>query len=1847
MPEASSTAVEQTLAVVNAARLPQQIAEVFRAAGITATIAGRIITVRNALPARRFSTIPELAAVPGVGPTVAAAMVDVARTLAWTDRPVLLLPVRIETRFVGSELLVRIYPDQIFVNAHDPRLTPPELDAGKTYRDAKAADPQGAWRELARRVGPKRAAWVAKVFSGPAAFRPPLKPGAGNWFTSPQLAALPERFYVHLYRDNMLVRPPVAGKPIAGTFTTLGDPAKGATGLFDGDAKWIVDFNTAEDRGMAVRVQSLTQQDLEKGFSPVIVVGMRAGGAEAGGQALETLIESHHYGVGFGFVPYGTPTNNTQKAKSGHSASAEDREGSFAIEITGSGEWPPLANAERFGHAVGFGAAPACLRCVEHADSNEDSYAGDMQTALWPVTGDYLLRFLLPGTGANRELLGTHFSRFVRGAGPLPSIRVGEQPYGVLPVTRVNGWQASAADNAELAAGVAFDTALHKALQGLQARWLAFANDPERVPRVRAEGDPDKELLQILSMQPVSASYQARAFVDERFIGWLLTAMRSYIFGPDTPYGELSDSPLLWVQSWAEEWQQLREGQARLWNGWTGVPEAAMASSPLLRLTGWWFARDLETDLNTPLVSRTGEPAEDSPATYLDALLIPDRTSNSTALLYDLLQRSLALSALPLVRLQAVKDAIGRLAERADSIDLDRLLREALDLCHSRLDAWLTSLATKRLHAMREALPTGVHLGAFGYVEGLTREEHRGSAGHLHAPSRGQAAAAAILHNAYLTHAGGPSEANPFRINLNSERVRRAARILEGIRQGQPLGVLLGYQFERQLHERKHDRFIDDFRAAFPLVANKETEPLPGDAVVAVAARNVVDGLALARWKQHPARTDIVTGGRMSLDQVAALEAAHAPIREEIQRVLDSLDAVSDVLMYESIFHAANGNFERGGAALDAASGQGYPPRLESVTTPVPAKPIGHRVCLLLRPADGESTGPRGRIEPRVAGWAADLFGDLAQIGCRYTFRTPRFNVNAAEAETLMLVPGISASQAAAIVTHREQHGKFKTVNDLTAVPSIANATLAAIRRWIMIGSEEVEDQRTYARIDINSAAAAELEELPGIEAQAAAAIVAQRPIRRIADLIGVGGLDAAAVEHLRRFAMCGEILGLHELGIEAVDLLAMSALPLSGAVSEIEARIHYFVRTEHLLPHDQRVSIPATRVDGFAYGLEEALELGRQALTLLGAARPLRPDALCLPSRGTVAMFSAAEVTAFDSRITTALAELGLLMDGLRVGPSSALLAALLEASQYGVAGAIPGAALDPELPRRRDDTLVELERRRSAAVRHRAEAFPPADKPQPSRERQVELLIEAAKELFGRATVMLPVFEAPDWAALSETFGKDDVLLGSALDGHRVRLWLQQLARVRKPLAALDDTMTMAEAWRQSSARAALPPMALKVAQLPSARAGRWLALDDHERGVPMHADINSARGVLSVVAATNDDRAALPRQLCGLLVDQWDERIPASKLDTSVAFQYDSPGAQAPQSLLLAVPGERRLGKLWSNNELAEIVKDTMDLAKVRAVDLDAMARRETDPPDEPGVGAVLPALMFPTDPSKPGWTRTAFADTINDWVAAIEEVKPRCIHGRLEYPRLVTPETTWTLHFPQEYPMRRYARGISSSQIAGYENVEVRGDAGDFSKRLYVKDYLVHQHPHVEESAEVVVRVVGSSFNVDFDVASADGTIYTLQGGLALELGSLASCRVRVFGHVYPGSYPSSRNVWVSRYEILSISTSGPPTAIGIVDWGIEGVFLREWAADGPGDTSWWIHGGAGLLQSLKEKAGSKIWLFGTKSTTSAGTTTGSGSIIVSAGSSTTSASGPTITGVSRYGVLREAAAIVPC
>ncbi len=135
---------------------------------------------------------------------------------------------------------------------------------------------------------------------------------------------------------------------------------------------------------------------------------------------------------------------------------------------------------------------------------------------------------------------------------------------------------------------------------------------------------------------------------------------------------------------------------------------------------------------------------------------------------------------------------------------LERLFTETLDCCAHRLDAWITSLVTRRLEEMREAQPDGVHVGAFGWVEDVqpdfekrhhTREganERRlmqnASGGYIHAPSMDHAAAAAVLRSAFLTRTGTSQE--QFGLDLVVEsRAHGALADFECSRRSTPSGT--------------------------------------------------------------------------------------------------------------------------------------------------------------------------------------------------------------------------------------------------------------------------------------------------------------------------------------------------------------------------------------------------------------------------------------------------------------------------------------------------------------------------------------------------------------------------------------------------------------------------------------------------------------------------------------------------------------------------------------------------------------------------------------------------------------------------------------------------------------------------------------------------------------------------------------------------------------------------------------------------------------------------------------------------------------------------------------------------
>lgn len=142
-------------------------------------------------------------------------------------------------------------------------------------------------------------------------------------------------------------------------------------------------------------------------------------------------------------------------------------------------------------------------------------------------------------------------------------------------------------------------------------------------------------------------------------------------------------------------------------------------------------------------------------------------------------------------------------------------------------------------------------------------------------------------------------------------------------------------------------------------------------------------------------------------------------------------------------------------------------------------------------------------------------------------------NVNQAGANELESLPGIGPAKAAAIVAHRSDHGAFASLADLDRVPGIGPATLANIGPLVVFAadgepvpaastSNQTKTAHTPAAkdgVNVNTAASAALESLPGIGPAKAAAIIADRdangPFASCNDLQRVRGIGPATVANI------------------------------------------------------------------------------------------------------------------------------------------------------------------------------------------------------------------------------------------------------------------------------------------------------------------------------------------------------------------------------------------------------------------------------------------------------------------------------------------------------------------------------------------------------------------------------------------------------------------------------------------------------------------------------------------------------------------------------------------------------------
>jgi len=130
-----------------------------------------------------------------------------------------------------------------------------------------------------------------------------------------------------------------------------------------------------------------------------------------------------------------------------------------------------------------------------------------------------------------------------------------------------------------------------------------------------------------------------------------------------------------------------------------------------------------------------------------------------------------------------------------------------------------------------------------------------------------------------------------------------------------------------------------------------------------------------------------------------------------------------------------------------------------------------------------------------------------------------RIDPNLAPPEQLARLPGVGPALADRIVSHRTEHGPFRTLGDLRSVPGIGPAMLARIGPRIALPADDGWGGATSAALDVNHATAAELEALPGVGPALAGRIVGHRdqhgPFRSLGDLGAVPGVGPAMLARI------------------------------------------------------------------------------------------------------------------------------------------------------------------------------------------------------------------------------------------------------------------------------------------------------------------------------------------------------------------------------------------------------------------------------------------------------------------------------------------------------------------------------------------------------------------------------------------------------------------------------------------------------------------------------------------------------------------------------------------------------------
>ncbi len=1575
-----------------------------------------------------------------------------------------------------------------------------------------------------------------------------------TWTKAPKAVSLPDRFVAITTKNGVPKTTPF--KNSVREYLPVGpDPQKEqnegqilkSNGKLDlnEDLQWMAEFDKAVDAGMAVEIE-LNADEGDKGLDQLLVVGIRfSSNPEESKEELEEIFSQHFVNKdGFGLLRQGTPTNNTEDEASGYSWLEESDE-SFERIFKNTGTLDANSDGQKLQNALGVDV-PAMGK-MANANMKDQVEAIAMNEALFGATIGYFMDEMMDTVFSESDIsnMRSFFTKYVKGRGPLPAVRIGRQPYGILPVTAYSQIDFDSFDLVKSQG--AFIRDVYKWVSKLDETWDSFVKD---ISFIGDGKDPHQALMNVLGLHPNSVEFYQRYAQSINFFVNLIrlqgapkgkdakdafekkaAALLKFIDAapPQNPpilekifhnhanalLGHvIDDSPLSEtnkIRSYTTdsknyiEWLISADGEMiRTENFGTKKPAPTallylfLRHSLMLAQSEAGILFMINKDLanrrafrETPFINIDPENPGRSKFQHLYSS-IPEITGNDSVKLLDYIYQPAVLQLRPEARpLKSTLNAL-EVLKSLPTARLERLFVEHLDCCNYRIDAWKTGIAEFQLDYQRhinsqDGKPSkGIYLGAYGVLidikpksqaKELTARElnghqqdigekvfyDEGNLGFIQAPSINQATTAAILRNAYETNKDDNSQ-NAFAVNLTSDRVRLAQFFLEGVRNGQSLRALLGYQFERGLHARsgagmEADKYIYPLRKAFPLVADNlnDTVSADNDPIEAVAANNVIDGLKLIQHVQKASAQNkkYPFGLPASLNLPAADDATKALIAEEVDRIADISDAIGDLTISEQVYQVVQGNFERAAANAEAYSKGSHPPEIEVTETPRSGLTLTHRVTLQL---DGEADPattpnsvamtPRAIAEPAINKWLSTILPDPSNVACRIKYTSP---VVADKQEIvsqkdlglqpidLLFCLDLDSTQAMTELDDRIAHYvryNFSNHPDTTVniiyretingkVTFFEIAALVRDLKKLLVGAKsllpqlmtlkEPNDREAYITdlaftrgrliVTLNALTAVKTEAVTLLTNTKYSVALAEQYLTNLSVTLNSAqekSIGKAISDGLKDYASEPTSETKKRLTTDFVNLIAFitDAATVTTMTDQYRTLLDQYAadfnNLDALLGSVSSLFLKAAKfhntlngigfirdgIDGVLQSLKGKIKKvikrwekkdadytlvigGYAAASASEKLEILQKAERIISSTSNIAPFPAnyqQMVTTKKGNFDTTLGALkGLLsLNYAHITTFIATVEALLpEYKKYDI---LP---FDTETERwdlraerkmlvnLKEVALLSVVKMKDELLRRTTEASASIDTADASSDSRIKIeeFKKATMLLLGDNGLILPRFimSNTQGTRFENAVNKSPQLFTKLTAWEPERLlpvddWLHGVARVREKIHVWENVCSLGWAFKHSN------DLSLTPMQFPVLDNDRWLALRFRENDADKFVVDNDTL-LYTTHFATPFNKTS--RQ-CGVVLDEWTEVIPSKKATTGIAFHYDQPSSEPPQTMLLVVPPAFK--KNWSWNFVIEAIEETLHMARKRAVEPSHI--EETD------FAQLLPATIMGT-------------------------------------------------------------------------------------------------------------------------------------------------------------------------------------------------------------------------------------------------------------------------------------------